>query len=384
MSILSSSWFSTRHCLAALAAVLGAAVASPLPARATSPQNPPAPAVSLRIVGGLAGVNQYKQHEAPFWLDTIRQRSGGRIAATIQPFDQSGLRAQDMLQLMRVGVVPFGTALLSVVAADDPELNAMDLPGLAPDIATLRKVVSLYRPHTEKLLLEQHNIVLLGVYAYPAQVVYCAKPFSGLSDLAGRRVRTSSVSQSEMFAALGAVPVITPFAEMVGAVSKKVVDCAVTGTLSGNEVGLTEVTTHIHAMAINWGLSIFGANRTAWEAVPADLRPMIRGGVAELEQSIWSMAEQETLGGIQCNVGADGCRSGRKGRMALVPVTTADEAVRRKVLVEAVLPRWIDRCGTDCVEGWNAIMAPELGLAVTGDAGTGTTVASPDDVKTTR
>src|SRR5512146_1797989 len=117
MSFQSSSWLSLRHCLTALAAVLGATVASPLPAAATSPQAAPAPAVSLRIVGGLAGVNQFKQHESPFWLDTIRQRSGGRITATIQPFDQSGLRAQDMLQLMRVGVVPFGTALLSVVAA---------------------------------------------------------------------------------------------------------------------------------------------------------------------------------------------------------------------------------------------------------------------------
>ena len=106
------------------------------------------------------------------------------------------------------------------------------------------------------MLRTKFGIELLAIYTYPAQVIFCAKPFIGLSDLFGRRVRTSSVGQSEMMTALGAVPVLMPFAEIVNAVRTGVVDCAITGTLSGNEIGLSKVTSYIYPMAISWGLVV--------------------------------------------------------------------------------------------------------------------------------
>ena len=102
-----------------------------------------------------------------------------------------------MLQLMKLGVVPFGTALLAVVAGDEPQLNALDLSVVSPTMEDLRASARALRPSVGRLLAERYDIELLGVYAHPAQVLYCAKPFSGLADIAGRRVRTSSVGQSE-------------------------------------------------------------------------------------------------------------------------------------------------------------------------------------------
>jgi TRAP-type C4-dicarboxylate transport system substrate-binding protein len=259
-------------------------------------------------------------------------------------------------------VVPFGTALLAIVSTEEPEFNAVDLPALSPDMATLRQTVALYRPHLEHLLRERYGIELIGVYTYPAQVVFCTRPFSGLSDLAGRRVRTSSVGQAEMFQALGATPVVTPFAEILHAVRAGVVECAITGTLSGNAIGLHEVTSHVHTMAITWGLSVFGANSVAWEALSPELRETIRGGVAELEREIWEAADRETGEGLACNAGLPGCTAGRRGHMALVPVTPADDARRRRLLTETVLPRWVQRCGPDCVSAWNTYLAPALGI----------------------
>lgn len=326
--------------------------------------------IRLQIVGSLAGISQYTDHEEPFWSREIAAMSHGRVVATINPFDRSGLRAQEMLHLMRLGVVPFGTALLTLVAGDEPELSAVDLPGLNPDIAALRKSIRLYRPHIEKLLRDRYDIELLGVYTYPAQVVFCAKPFRSLADLAGRRVRTSSVSQSEMMVALGAEPVVIPFAKTVDAISQGKVDCAVTGTLSGHEVGLTSVTTHIHAMALNWGLSMFGANRTTWEALPEDVRTVIVQGVRTLEQRIWDAADTNTALGVACATGDPACTLPAKGNMTLVRVTPADEELRARLLTNAVLPAWVDRCGAPCVRAWNERLAGETGIELKiGDAG---------------
>ncbi len=318
--------------------------------------------IRIKVVGGLAGVSQYTSYEEPFWRRRITELTDGRVVAEIAPFDRSGIRGQEMLQLMRLGVVPFGTALLAVIATEEPEFNAVDLPALSPDMRTLRETVSAFRPQLEGLLRERYGIELLGVYTYPAQVVFCTRPFNGLSDLSGRRVRTSSVGQSEMIQALGATPVVTPFAEIVAAIRGGVVECAITGTFSGNAIGLHEVTSHVHAMAITWGISVFGANATAWAALPADIQEQMRAGVTELEREIWAASDRETGEGLACNAGLPTCSTGRRGTMTVVPVSAADDERRRRLLTEVVLPRWVSRCGPDCVEAWNERLAPVFGI----------------------
>jgi TRAP-type C4-dicarboxylate transport system substrate-binding protein len=323
--------------------------------------------IRIKIVGGLADVSQFVRYEEPFWRDHIREVSGGRIVAEIAPFDRSGIRAQEMLALMRLGVVPFGTALLAVVSNEEPEFNAVDLPVVNPDMAALRRTVALYRPHLEQLLAERYDVELLAVYTYPAQVIFCRDRFSGLSDLAGRRIRTSSVGQSDMFAALGATPVVIPFAETLAAVRSGVVECAVTGTLSANAIGLHEATTYMHSMAITWGLSMFGANRAAWAALPEWARTLIRRELAILERQIWDATEVETVDGFACNAGLPSCAGGRRGQATIVAGSTADQQRRLRLLTETILPGWVRRCGEPCVEAWNRYLAPALGVTARPD-----------------
>lgn len=347
----------SRCLMALVASLLPAAAAAQAPA-----PGPPNGPIRLKIVGGLADVSQYVRYEEPFWRRRLPEASGGRIQAEIAPFDRSGIRAQEMLALMRLGVVPFGTALLAVVSTEEPEFNAVDLPIVSPNMETLRRTTAAYRPHLEELLAERYDVELLAVYTYPAQVIFCRDAFRGLTDLAGRRIRTSSVGQSEMFAALGATPVVIPFGETLAAMRSGVVECAVTGTLSANAIGLHEVTTHMHNMAITWGLSVFGANRAAWNALPDWARALIRQELGQLEREIWEAAEVETGEGIACNAGRPNCRSGRRGTMTIVPVSEADQERRLRLLTETVLPGWVRRCGDPCVEAWNTRLAPIIGV----------------------
>ncbi|WP_419896799.1 TRAP transporter substrate-binding protein [Roseomonas sp. USHLN139] len=349
-------------CLAATAPAAGPA-AAPALAQAPADSNE---RIQLKIIGGLANVSQYTRYEEPFWRQKLSELTGGRVTAEIAPFDRAGFRAEEILPLMRLGVVPFGTALVAVVSSEEPEFNAIDLPALNPDIAKLRETVRLYRPHMRELLRERYGVELLSVYTYPAQVTWCSRPFSGLADLAGRRIRTSSVGQAELFEALGATPVVIPFAEIVPAMRAGVVECAVTGTLSGNAIGLHEVTSHVSPLALTWGVSIFGANLAAWEALPEAVRTTIRSGLAELERDIWDGADRETGEGLDCAVGKPSCTTGRRGRMTVVPVTPADNERRRSLLTATVLPRWVDRCGSDCAEAWNTYLGPTLGIMTRG------------------
>lgn len=349
--------------LCAAASLLGLVLAgAALTARAGE-----APVIRLKVAGGLADVTQYVLHEEPFWTRRVPEITGGRVRAEIAPFDRSGIRAQEALQLVRLGVIPFGDVLLGMAAGDDPELNAVDLPILNSDIAALRRTVELWRPRLESLLRERYEVELLAVYTYPPQVMFCRQPFSGLTDLAGRRVRTSSVGQAELVSGLGGIPIMIPFASITSSVRDGVVDCAITGALSGNAIGLHEVTSYISPLPINWGVSVFVANQAAWSALPEAIRDALRKGLRELEAEIWQAADRETEEGLACNAGRPGCAAGRPGRMIVVEERWQDEARRLQLVRAIVLPSWVRRCGTDCAEAWNRVAAPAFGLWAKGE-----------------
>ena len=325
-------------------------------------QVPALPAQHLRIVGGLAGVNQYVLYEEPFWTRELARLSGGRASAEIVPFDRAGIRGQEMLRLVQLGVVPFGTAILNLSAVDDAELAMPDLAGLNPDMAALRRSIGAFRPYLKKVLRERYGSELLALYAYPAQVTFCAKPLNSLADLSGRRIRISSATQSDWVVALGAIPVQTAFADVVPNLRSGSIDCAITGTMSGNAIGLHEVTSHIQTTAVNWGIAAFVANGAAWAALPKDIQDLLQRELPKLEQAIWTDAETETRDGIACNTGAAPCAGGRKGRMIEVRPSADDAAKAREILVKHVLPAWLKRCGPPCAQTWKQTMAPATGV----------------------
>ncbi len=222
-----------RSAPALLLALSGLTALSALSARAAEPQ----PHTHLRIVGGLAGMHQFTRHEEPFWSRELVRLSGGRASAEIVPFDRAGLRGQEMLRLVSLGAVPFGTALLSLSAAHDPVLFAPDLAGLNPDLASMQRSAAAFRPTLERMLRERHAVELLALYVDPAQDTFCTRPLAGIADLAGRRVRVGTGSQADFVLALGGVPVQTAFGEIGAGFRNASIDCAITGTMSGNRCG---------------------------------------------------------------------------------------------------------------------------------------------------
>lgn len=324
----------------------------------------PGSVMHLRIVGGLASVNQYTRNEEPFWTQELFSLSGGKYSAEIVPFDRAGVPGSDILRLLKLGVMPFGTALISFLEPQYPHYAASDLAGLNPDMATLKKNVAAFRPYLTHELLTRHNIELLAMYVYPAQVVFCKAPFASLADLKGRRIRASTSSQADFLSALGAMPVITGFAQIVSNITSGNIDCAVTGTMSGNTLGLHEVTSHISSLPVTWGLAIFAANKAAWDALPSDLRILLRRELPRLEASIWAQSERETTEGLACNTGSVGCGNGRMGKMLQVNQSPQDKRLQQEIFTATVLPRWLVRCGPVCPEVWQQTIGQSSGIKI--------------------
>jgi TRAP-type C4-dicarboxylate transport system substrate-binding protein len=320
------------------------------------------PAQKLRIVGGLAGINQYTRNEEPFWTQELSRLSNGKFDADIVPFDRAGVPSNDLLRLIQLGVIPFGTALISSVSTQYPEYGVLDLAGLNPDMNHLKKSVAAFRPYLEKMLRERHGIEMLALYVYPAQVLFCKKPLSNLTDLKGRRTRTSSTTQSDFVEAFGGVPVRTGLTQIMSSMASGNTECAITGAMSGNTLGLHEVTSHLHTMPITWGLALFGANRSAWNGLPPDLRALLSKEIPRLEAAIWAESDRETTEGHACNTGASGCRIHRNGRMVSVVVSAEDERRSNAIFTSQILPKWLQRCPNRCADLWNQTLGPAHGI----------------------
>src|SRR5690606_17572309 len=108
----------------------------------------------------------------------------------------------EILRLIGQGVIPIGTATIAYFASDNPINEAIDLAGLAPDIKTAREITDAFQPAYEKFYAN-NNIKVLGFSTYPAQVLFCNAEVNDLSDLKGKKVRTSSRTTAEFVQALG-------------------------------------------------------------------------------------------------------------------------------------------------------------------------------------
>lgn len=322
------------------------------------------PKTNLKVVGGLSNLTAYQDYEKPFWTKTIPEKSNGQVTAEIKGFNEMGLKGPELLRLMSQGVVEFGTATLAYFASDNPINEAIDLAGLAPDVQTARKVTDAFEPVLAKLYGDGSNVRLLGISTYPAQVLFCNAEIKSLADLKGKKVRTSSRTQAEFVEAFGGSSVTMAFGEVVPALQNKVVDCAITGSLSGYSAKWYEVSTHLVAMPINWNEQIHAVNEKAWQKLDPKVQAFLQTNIKGLVDDIWTAAAKQTQQGYDCNTGAAACPFEVKGKMVLVTPSDADKALLRKVLQDQILPKWAARCSAECVASFNATIGKELGLAV--------------------
>ena len=150
---------------------------------------------------------------------------------------------------------------------------------------------------------------------------------------------------------------------MQPALSSGVVDCAITGALSGYKAKWHEAANYISPMPITFGLAAQMANLDWWNGLDAGVQTFLADGLHALEDDIFALAATETETGIACNT--DGpCPEGEPAGMTLVPVTEADDALRRDALTAVILPAFGERCGADCVVTWNDTIGASMGIAI--------------------
>jgi TRAP-type C4-dicarboxylate transport system substrate-binding protein len=341
-------------------------VAASFTAGARAQEVPPGPAVAVTMVTQLSpSIPQYLRVDIPRLREGIPRRSGGRIQVTLASWPERNLTGPELLRVLRAGQIDLGGIALPTVAGDVPLLDIIDLAGLLTSHEQGRRVAEAMMPEINREL-ERVGVRIIATYPFPAQVFFCRDPIASLADLKGKRVRTPGGSQNDFIQAIGAQPVAIGFPEVYGALERGVVDCAVTGTATGNGARWYEVTRHLYTLPVQWGVAAYGVNLAWWNRLDPPVRDFLQKVMTEVEAEQWTLGLELTEDGVACNAGQrEGCKIGRlveSRPMTVTRATQADMDTLRNSLTSVVLPAWVKRCGERCGETYNRLVAPITGI----------------------
>ncbi|WP_435538033.1 TRAP transporter substrate-binding protein [Azospirillum sp. ST 5-10] len=315
----------------------------------------------LNVVAPWSNLHAYEALERPFWSTKLPELTDGALKAKLTNYSELGLSGVELMRLATMGVFDVAHIVVGYSVADDPVIEGLELAGVIQDVDTGRKALEAYRPVMAKALAAK-GMVLLGVYPNPSQVLYCREPVNAIADFKGRKIRFYGASMNDFVQAAGATGVSVPLAEVVPALQRGVVDCGITGTLTGFSFKWPEVTSNLYGMRFGWGLTLIAANQKRWNAMGEAERTGLSSAVKTLEDDLWTLAATDDKAGVDCNTGRAACPYGEAAGMTYVAPSQADDAERKRILQEAVLKKWAERCSQACVDDWNATVGKVVGL----------------------
>jgi TRAP-type C4-dicarboxylate transport system substrate-binding protein len=342
-------------------ALLAAALAAGLAGSAAAQ----APVTVQMVTQPGPGLPQFTRVDVPMLREGLPQRSNGRIQVTLASWPERNLNGPEIIRLVRSGQVDIGAVPLNTVAGDVPLLDVVDLAGLNPSLDQARRVAQAVLPEVNREL-ERFGVRILAMYPFPAQVFFCRGEVRSLADLRGKRIRTGGGSSNDFVTAIGGQPTGIGFPEVYAALERGVVDCAITGSGSGNGARWYEVTNSLYTLPLFWSVSMYVVNVNWWNRLDPQVRQTLETTMREVEEAQWRLGGEATEDGIACNAGQrDGCRIGRlveQRPMTVHRPSQADTEALRTTLTSTVLPAWVRRCGARCGEIYNATVSPITGV----------------------
>jgi TRAP-type C4-dicarboxylate transport system substrate-binding protein len=317
--------------------------------------------VVLNAVGTWSSLTNYQKHEEPFFNTRLREASDGNIVGKIQSQSGLGLKGFEIMRLVKNGVFDFAFGLPGYVAAENAIFEGADLSTLTQDIDTQRKVSDAYYPTLEKSFAEIYNAKLLMLYPFPSQTLWCNGEVNSIKDLAGKKIRVYSTTLGDFVEGVGGTSVTVSFSEVIPALEKGVVDCAITGTMSAYTAKWNQVATHAYTLRVGWGLAFGAMNMDKWNSLSVGQQTLLQSEIATLTDAMWTETATEDDVAIACITGGE-CAIGEAGSMTLVEPSEADLEARDAIATDVVLARWAERCGEECAANWNETVGPILGL----------------------
>ncbi len=275
--------------------------------------------------------------------EQLEAATGGEIDVTCHAGGSLGIAAADVTAAVSDGIVQYASNAFITGAV--PIVGIFALPGLFSTEEELMRGLEAAEPFIEAAMAAQ-DLVYLGSYHYPRQVIFSTQPVAALADLKGRKIRVSSGEQAEFVVRFGGTPVTLASADVAQALQLGTISGVMTAASGGGRLW-ADILTHNYELGPNFTVSPVFANADAFNELTPDQQAKLREIVkAEVVNISNGMATENT------DLVKDFAAKG----MVINPPLAEDEALM-VVTVEDYWPVWAKDRGAEAEAALAAVRA---------------------------
>jgi len=226
------------------------------------------------------------------FAEEVTTQTNGELKIVVHS-GASLIKHPEIHRAVRTGQVPIGEMFMGLLGNNNPIFKADNIPFLASDFASAKKLWAASRSSIEKAL-QKDGLKLLYAVPWPPQGFYTKKPLMSGADLAGLKMRAYSPTTSRLAILLEATPTTVQTSEIPQAFSTGIIDAMVTSPSTGvSSQSWDYVTDYTDTQA--WiPKNMVIVNARAFKRLDSELQKAVMEAAANAETRGWEMAEAET------------------------------------------------------------------------------------------
>ena len=291
------------------------------------------------------------------WADNITEQSEGRIAFEIFPSMSMGGKPSELYGQVRDGSVDIVWTLLGYTPGVFPRSEVFELPLVHAGSATATTIA--LNASLELLAEDFDDVHILFLHTHDGNLIHSAtNPVRTFEDVEGMKLRTPGRTGAWVIEGMAAEPVGMPVPALPEAMSKGVVDGALTTFEIVPALNLQELDRYTTELpnGDRFGTAVFmvAMNNDAYNALPDDLKAIIDANsgvnVAAHIGAMWEGFEQN---GIDALAGAGVERI----------VLSEEEAAKFNAMNETIVTRWIEEVSAQGIDGQALVEGARAAIA---------------------
>ncbi len=222
----------------------------------------------------------------------VEKATGGDLKIVVHS-GASLYKHPEIHRAVRSGQVPIGEMFMGLLGNEDPVFKADNIPFLASDFDSAKKLWAASRPHIEKSLAKD-GLKLLYAVPWPPQGFYTKKPINSGADLKGLKLRAYSPATSRLAVLLGASPTTVQTPEIPQAFSTGLVDAMVTSPSTGVSSQAWDFVKYYTDTQAWIPKNMVIVNARAFKRLPRAEQQAVMEAARRAEERGWQMAMDET------------------------------------------------------------------------------------------
>lgn len=222
----------------------------------------------------------------------VAKATGNKLAITVHS-NGSLIKHPEIKASVRRGVAPIGEVLISNHQNESPIYGVDSVPFLATSYTAARKLYAAQKPFLEKKLAEE-GLVLLFSVPWPSQGIYAKKEIKSIDDLKGLKFRTYNTATQRIAQLAGAVPTQIEVPDIPTAFATNRVEAMITSPSTGADTKAWDYLSHFHHTQAWLPRNVVFVQKSAFDALPADVKAGVLKAAKEAEDRGWKASEAET------------------------------------------------------------------------------------------